>query len=60
MLKTMLKSIARTIVGNKSQTGGDFSRKIKYRNKEFWGSPDGKKIKAVLMNASDRLPNGRM
>nr|WP_262914525.1 ATP-grasp fold amidoligase family protein [Pontibacter vulgaris] len=36
--------------------GNDFAERIRNRNNEFWGIPEGKSIKAIPMNAHDPLP----
>jgi len=57
MLNTKLKSVAKAVIHKllNRDNGGEFSRRIKHRNNIFWGTPEGKKIKAIPMHATDPL-----
>jgi len=56
MPQKTLKSVAKTIIYTLLNRGnGEFSKRIKHRNKEFWGSPEGKVLKKTQINATDPL-----
>ncbi|WP_439879954.1 hypothetical protein ACSX1A_12375 [Pontibacter sp. MBLB2868] len=51
-LKSKLKAVFKKVL---KQDGGEFAKRIRHRNSEFWGSAEGKMIKAVPMDASAPL-----
>ena len=57
MPQKSLKSVAKAVIHKllNRDNGGEFSRRIKHRNSVFWGTPEGKKIKAMPMYATDPL-----
>lgn len=56
MINTQLKSITKSFINKVlNREGGDFAKRIRHRNNEFWGTPEGKSIKAIPMSAQDSL-----
>ncbi|NDK54592.1 ATP-grasp fold amidoligase family protein [Pontibacter fetidus] len=56
MLSTQLKTYTSSFINKVlNREGGGFAKRIRHRNSEFWGTPEGKTIKAIPMDAQDPL-----